>query len=81
MDAFHQLIRERERTMFVFYGFLWTEDGEVGGNYLKQAYSLGEALADLEANKGVADVGGYWVKDAFIQMENGDPIVHVELSS
>lgn len=80
LDAFHQLALERERTLFMFYGYRWAR-GDRGGGYFKHAHSLSEALADLDANEGVADEGGYFVKDAFIESTEDGPVVHVELIS
>jgi hypothetical protein len=81
IDAFHQLVFEHKRTLFMFYGHRMA-NGNPGGGYFKLANSLSEALADLEANPGVADDGGYLVRDAFIEASEGDePVVHVELVS
>lgn len=84
-DPFIRLAIEHERTLFVFHGWREAEDGEIGSNYFKLAYSLRSALADLEANTAVEieDEGGYLVRDAFVERddESGDPIVHVQLVS
>ena len=80
VDAFTRLALERERTQFTFYGFR-TMDGQEGGPYFKLAHSLSEALADLEANPGVADEGGYLVRDAFLEKTEGEVVIHVELIS
>ena len=39
-DAFTQLVVEKERTLFMFYGFRLAATGEVSGGYFKQAHSL-----------------------------------------
>ena len=80
VDAFAQLVIEHERTLFMFYGFRMAS-GEQGGGYFKLANSLSEALADLEANEGVADEGGYLVSDAFLENGEDGPVLHVELVS
>ena len=81
LNAFDQLQLEHERTLFMFYGF-HMKDGRLGSGYFKLANSLSEALADLCANGGVADEGGYFVSDAFLEIAEDDiPIVHVELIS
>jgi hypothetical protein len=80
IDAFDQLALEHERTLFMFYGFR-TADGRQGGPYFKLAHSLSEALADLHANAGVADEGGYLVRDAFLEAGEDEPVLHVELVS
>ena len=80
LDAFDQLQLEHERTRFTFYGYRM-RDGRQGGPYFKLAHSLAEALADLEANEGVADEGGYLVRDAFLEMGELEPVLHVELIS
>jgi hypothetical protein len=65
LDAFSRLELEHERTLFAFYG--WTrQDGTKGGSYFRLANSLSETLADLHADQGVADEGGYFALDAFI---------------
>jgi hypothetical protein len=77
-DPFTRLRLEAGRTLFWLHG--WRRpDGSVGSDYAKQAQSLSEAIADLEANECCADVGGYFVSDAFVVMEEGEPEVHVEL--
>lgn len=81
MNAFSQLQLEKERTLFMFYGYRMAATGGVGGGYFKLANSLNEALSDLSTNEGIADEGGYLVRDAFLVMEDGDPSVHVELIS
>jgi hypothetical protein len=79
-DAFSQLVFEKERTQFVFYGFRSAVDSKISGNYYKQAYSLNEALEDLNANPGVLE-DAHLVLDAFVQMEEGnDPWVHVQVA-
>jgi hypothetical protein len=83
IDAFDRLQLEHERTLFMFYGFRNT-DGSQGRGYFKLAHSLSEALADLQANPAVADEGGYFVRDAFLEIsddDDGDPTIHVELIS
>lgn len=80
LDPLARLEIERERTLFMFYGFRWSANGEPGGVYFKLAHSLSEALADLEANPGVADEGGYLVSDAFLETGE-EPVLHVELTS
>lgn len=80
MDAFSQLVAERQRALFVFYGHR-AISGEPGGPYFKQAHSLSEALADLEGNSGVADEGGYFVRDAFLEHDDGGLVLRVELIS
>ena len=88
LSAFDRLHLERQRTLFMFYGFRWA-DGRQGGGYFKHAHSLSAALADLSANEGVADEGGYFVKDAFVEdgeldpetREVGPATLHVELIS
>lgn len=80
IDAFTQLALERRRTLFMFYGYR-NANGEQGGAYFKQAYSLSQALADLEANAGVADEGGYLVRDAFVEEDGEGATLHVELIS
>ena len=61
----------------MFYGFRLTS-GERGGAYFKLAHSLGEALTDLAANASVADEG-LFVSDAFLEQDEGEPTIHVEL--
>ncbi|MGC2374246.1 MAG: hypothetical protein WA484_10265 [Solirubrobacteraceae bacterium] len=74
INAFDQLVLEKERTLFMFYGFRRSRDGSPGAGYFKLAYSLSEALADLVGNPGVANLGGYLVNDAFIEVdEDGEP--------
>lgn len=51
VDAFHQLVFEQERTLFVFYGH--SIDGEKKGNYFKQGYSLSDALWTLNHHNRV----------------------------
>jgi hypothetical protein len=81
IDPFTQLALEHKRTQFVFYGFRW-KDGTMGTPYIKLANSLREALADLDSSPGIADEGGYFVRDAFVEASDGeDPVVHVELLS
>ena len=82
VDPFTRLVMEKERTLFFFYGYRWA-NGEQGRGYFKLAYSLSQALADLENNDAVADEGGYFVQDAFVETEDagGDPVIHVELIS
>jgi hypothetical protein len=81
IDAFDRLQLERERTVFTFYGYRMA-DGRQGRGYFKLAHSLAEALTDLHANTGVADEGGYLIKDAFLEMDAGlTPVLHVELIS
>jgi hypothetical protein len=82
MDPLSRLELEHERTLFMFYGYGTVEGGQ-GSGYFKLAHSLSEALADLEGNPGVADEGGYFVKDLFVAaLEDDDsPTVHVELIS
>lgn len=78
LDPFTRLRLEAGWTVFWLHG--WRRpDGSVGTDYSKQAQSLSEAIADLEADECSADVGGYYVSDAFVVMENGEPEVHVEL--
>ena len=80
MDAFDQLQIERERTFFTFYG--WRRpDGEPGGPYFKLAHSLSEALADLEENSAIDPDEAYVVTDAFLELGEEGPTVHVELRS
>lgn len=79
-DAFSELVLAHERTLFMFYGYR-TANGAQGRGYFKLAYSLSEALADLEENAGVADEG-YLVRDAFLEVPDDDPpVIHVELIS
>jgi hypothetical protein len=80
IDAFDQLVLEHERTLFMFYGYR-EADGRQGRGYFKLAQSLSEALTDLEANAGVADEGGYLVKDAFLEAGEDGHVIHVELVS
>jgi hypothetical protein len=82
IDPFSQLVLERRRTLFMFYGFR-SVNGKREGAYFKHAHSLGEALADLEGNAGIADEGGYLVRDAFVEdvEDDGGAILHVELIS
>jgi len=80
IDAFTQLALERKRTLFMFYGYRGA-DGKQGGGYFKLANSLSEALADLEANPGVADEGRYLVQDAFLEEDDEGDTIHVELVS
>lgn len=80
IDAFDQLELEHERTLFMFYGYRRV-NGEWGSGYFKLANSLSEALSDLHANEGVDSKGGYLVSDAFVEMSEGDPVIHVELVS
>ena len=77
-DAFAQLINEKERTLFVFYGFRMAETGEYAGSYFKQAYSLNSALEDLNANPGVLD-DAHLVLDAFLEVTEDDHILHVQV--
>ena len=77
-DPFTRLRLEAGRTLFWLHG--WRRpDGSVGTDYSRQAQSLSEAIADLEANECCADVGGYFISDVFVVMEGGEPEVHVEL--
>jgi hypothetical protein len=80
INAFDRLRLEHERTLFMFYGYRRV-DGSPGHGYFKLAHSLAEALADLQASEGVADEGGYLVRDAFLEMADGDAVLHVELIS
>jgi hypothetical protein len=80
INAFTQLALERRRTGFTFYGFRMA-DGKPGGAYHKLAHSLSEAVADLEANAGIADEGGYLVRDAFLEEDDDGGDLHVELVS
>jgi len=78
VDAFTRLRLEAGRTRFWLHG--WRRpDGSAGTDYFVEAQSLSEAIGDLEANECSADVGDYFVGDAFVVMENGEPEVHVEL--
>jgi hypothetical protein len=79
IDAFTQLALEAERTFFVFYGCK-TIDGRLT-TYSKQAHSLREAFADMEANPGMSDEG-YYVQDAFVEKDpEGFVTLHVQLGS
>lgn len=81
LDGFTELILQRERTLFILHGWRQAGNGEVGSNYVKQAYSLSMALDDLNANAGVADDDNV-ATDAFIVLEeDGSPVVHVEVRS
>ncbi len=51
MDAFAELVLDRERTLFMFYGYR-NRDGKQGRGYFKIAHSLSDARGDLEANEG-----------------------------
>jgi hypothetical protein len=77
MDAFQNLQIERERELFVFYGFE-NVDESIPGAYFKQAHSLSEALADLRANDSVMD-HDYVVTDLFVENDDGEVTLHVEL--
>lgn len=77
-DAFQQLVMEKERTQFVFYGFRMAETGEPAGNYFKLAYSLNEALEDLNANPGVLE-DSHLVLDAFLELSDGEPTLRVQV--
>jgi hypothetical protein len=79
-DAFTQLVVEKERTQFVFYGYRMAETGEVAGHYFKQAYSLNEALEDLNANEGVLE-DAHLVLDAFLEVHHDqeDAVIHVQV--
>ena len=82
LDGFQELQLQSTRTLFMFYGYRMARDGELGSGYFKHAHSLNEALADLIANPGVLDEGGYLVRDAFLELgDDDDPCVHVDLLS
>lgn len=79
MDAFDQLVVEKERTMFCFYGWFGLDGKRGEAPYFKQARSLSEALEDLHNNAGV-DNANYYVEDLFVEVvDNGGVAVHVEL--
>lgn len=69
---------ETERTLYVFYGYAPSAQDGDGGPYFKSAHSLSHALADLRANPGVEDAP-YVVTDIFVEVEEGEPTLHVEL--
>ena len=80
MSAFDELQFEHERTLFFLYGARSARTGAASRPYFKLANSLGEAIADLEANPGIMDEGPFLVRDAFVQLDDdGAPVVHVEL--
>jgi hypothetical protein len=90
MDGFDQQLQleKHERTLFVFYGYRWASThkfaGKFGSGYQKLANSLREAMADLQSNSGILDEGGYFVRDAILEVGDGDaesPVLHVELVS
>ena len=82
LNGFHRLVLQSERSSFTFYGYRMAADGRYGHGYFKLAHSLGEALADLvEENEGVADMGRYLVRDAFLEASEDGPVLHVELTS
>ncbi len=78
-DPFRRLQFETIRAQFVFYGYR-KADGTVGRAYTKQAHSLREAMADLAANTDVDAHKGYTVRDVFVEVEDGEPTIHVELA-
>jgi hypothetical protein len=78
--AFEELAAQTEPTRFVLYGWR-LEDGELGAPWHKVARSLSEVLDDLEGFEGRFDEGGYIIRDAFLEMDDGSPVIHVELVS
>ena len=78
--AFAQLAAQTEPSRFVLYGWR-LDDGQVGPPWHKVARSLREVLDDLEGFEGRFDEGRYIVRDAFLEMDDGSPVIHVELVS
>jgi hypothetical protein len=66
------------KTLFLLYGTL-NSDG-TAGIYLKRAYSLGEAMADMERSPGVTG-GPYLVRDAFVEKDKAGGTLHVAVAS
>ena len=81
LDRFKELQLQSEQTMFVLHGYRKVKDGERGHGYVKHAHSLGEALADIRSRPGVLDECPYLVRDAFLTIEEGQPVIHVEIVS
>ena len=81
LGNFKELQLQSEQTMFIFHGYRMAKDGERGHGYFKHAHSLGEALADIRSSPGVLDEGPYLVRDAFLAVEEGQPVIHVEIVS
>jgi hypothetical protein len=81
LDAFTRLRLESRRTFYVLHGWR-AADGSVGRDYFKQAHSLSEAIADLEANDCSAEDVTHEIVDVFVSDgdDRDDLQVHVELS-